>query len=78
VVPIGRDYGPNLQGSSWAEPDVEQASALMRHVVEDRADAAARGRQAAADLAAWRSPERTGARARERLEAIRAHRPDHD
>jgi glycosyltransferase involved in cell wall biosynthesis len=78
VVPIGRDYGPYLQGSSWAEPDVEQASALMRHVVEDRADAAARGRQAAADLAAWRSPERTGARARERLEAIRAHRPDHD
>jgi glycosyltransferase involved in cell wall biosynthesis len=69
---IERDHGPYLQGFSWAEPDLEHAATLLKRVVENRAEAAARGRQAAVDLAAWRSPERTGARARERLEAIRA------
>jgi glycosyltransferase involved in cell wall biosynthesis len=74
LVRIERDYGPYLQGVSWADPDLEHAATLMRRVVEDRGEAAQRGRQAAADIAAWRSPERTGAQARARLEAIRAGR----
>jgi glycosyltransferase involved in cell wall biosynthesis len=71
---ISRDYGPYLEGFSWADPDVEHASTLMRRVVEDRAEAAARGRQAAADIAARRAPQQTGERVRQRLEEIRAGR----
>jgi glycosyltransferase involved in cell wall biosynthesis len=74
IVPIERDHGPYLCGFSWAEPDLEQAAALMREVVEDRAGAAARGRRAAADIAEWRAPERTGARVHQRLEQIRTGR----
>jgi glycosyltransferase involved in cell wall biosynthesis len=72
VVPIPRDYGPYLEGFAWADPDLEQASALMREVVEDRADAQRRGRRAAADMAEHYAPERAGARIRRRLENIRS------
>jgi glycosyltransferase involved in cell wall biosynthesis len=71
---ISRDYGPYLEGFSWADPDVDQASILMQRVVEDRREAAARGRQAAADIAARRAPQQTGERVRQRLEEIRAGR----
>ena len=70
LAPIPRDYGPYLEGFTWAEPDAEQASRLMRHVVDNRDESAARGRRAAADIAELRSPARTGAQARKRLEAI--------
>jgi len=72
IVPITRDHGPYLAGLSWADPDLEHASHLMRQVVEDPAKAKARGRQAAADMAERRAPERTGALVRERLEKIRS------
>jgi glycosyltransferase involved in cell wall biosynthesis len=71
---IPRDYGPYLEGFSWAEPDVEHASVLMQRVIGDRADSATRGRRAAADIAAWRAPHRTGERVRKRLEEIRTGR----
>ena len=71
LVPIPRDYGPYLEGFTWAEPDLEHASLLLRHVTDFRAEAAERGRQAAADIGEWRAPARTGARARKRLEEIR-------
>lgn len=74
VTRISRDYGPYLEGCSWAEPDLDHASALMRQVVEDPAEALAKGRQAANDFARWRAPEETGRRMRQRLEEIRSGR----
>jgi glycosyltransferase involved in cell wall biosynthesis len=71
LVSIPRDYGPYLEGFSWAEPDCEQASRLMRHVVGNRDESSARGRRAAADMAELRTPARTGSFARKRLEEIR-------
>jgi glycosyltransferase involved in cell wall biosynthesis len=71
IVPIPRDYGPYLEGLTWAEPDLEQASLVMRQVADARGEAATRGLQAAADIAEWRAPARTGAFARKRLEEIR-------
>lgn len=79
VVPIPRDHGPYLEGFSWAEPDLDQASTLMREVVADRAGRIARGRQAATDTRAFRTPAQTGARVRRRLEEIqfgRRFQPD--
>ena len=72
VTRIARDYGPYLEGGSWAEPDLDHASALMRQVVEDRVEASAKGRQAAIDLKRWRAPDETGRRMRQRLEEIRS------
>ena len=70
LVTIPRDYGPYLEGFSWAEPDSDQASRMMRHVVDDRDESTARGRRAAADIGNLRSPDRTGALVRKRLESI--------
>ncbi len=71
LVRIPRDYGPYLEGFTWAEPDLEHASCLMRHVADAPGEAAAHGLQAAADIADWRAPARTGASVRRRLEEIR-------
>ena len=71
VVPIERDRGPYLKGLSWADPDLEHASLLLRQVVENPSVAQMRGRRAAADVAQWRTPGLTGERARRRLEEIR-------
>jgi glycosyltransferase involved in cell wall biosynthesis len=71
LTPIPRDYGPYLEGFTWAEPDIDQASVLMRRVVDAPSEAAARGRQAATDIAESRAPARTGARVRARLEEVR-------
>jgi glycosyltransferase involved in cell wall biosynthesis len=71
IVPIERDHGPYLRGYSWAEPDLNHAAALMRQVVENRAESAARGSLAARQIAGTRTPARTGAGVRSRLEAIR-------
>ena len=71
IVPIARDYGPYLEGFTWAEPDLEHASLMMRQVADAPGEAATRGLQAAADIAEWRAPARTGAFARKRLEEIR-------
>jgi glycosyltransferase involved in cell wall biosynthesis len=77
VVRIERDRGPYLKGLSWADPDLEHASQLMRQVVENPAAAEARGRRAAADIAKERTPALTGDRVRRRLEEIRlGHRDD--
>ena len=54
----------------WAEPSLEHAAALMREVYGDREAAAARGARAAADIAAWLTPEAVGAIARKRLVRI--------
>jgi glycosyltransferase involved in cell wall biosynthesis len=72
IVAIDRDYGPYLRGYRWAEPDLDQAAALMRHVVENRDEAAARGHRAASEMAAARTPALTGARVRRRLDQIRS------
>lgn len=38
---------PYYEGFSWADPDTDHLRTLMRHVVEHRAEAAAKGRRAA-------------------------------
>jgi glycosyltransferase involved in cell wall biosynthesis len=50
-VALDRDYPPYPTGGAWAQPSEEHAAELMRHVFEDRADAAAvaaRGRETVA------------------------------
>lgn len=71
LVPLTRDYGPYLRGSVWAEPDVEQAAAFIRAVVEHPDAARAVGQLAQQHIADTRSPAATGRVVRQRLESIR-------
>lgn len=52
--------GPFHRGSVWAEPRIEQAAALMRHVLDCSHEARARGIQAGRDVRRLLSPEAVG------------------
>src|SRR5438105_5969568 len=47
---VGGGAAPYPPSSSWAEPDLDHAVALMRNVYSDRAEATPRGKRAAADI----------------------------
>jgi glycosyltransferase involved in cell wall biosynthesis len=73
------DYKPTRVGpdceiyppeGNWAEPDVDHAAALMRHVFEHPEEAAARGARAQRDIETHYAPAVTGAIARGRLERL--------
>jgi glycosyltransferase involved in cell wall biosynthesis len=70
---IGR-VGPECEiyppEGEWAEPSVEHAAELMRHVSAKPHEAARKGERASADVARLLSPEATGSRMRERLEDL--------
>lgn len=71
LVPIGLGSAPYPPDGEWAQPDIAQAAALMRRVVEKPAEAAAKGRAAAAHLAAHHSHEAAGELMVARLNEIR-------
>jgi glycosyltransferase involved in cell wall biosynthesis len=54
----------------WAEPNIEHAARLMRHVHAEPEEAARKAAQASDDIARLLSPEATGRRMRERLEDL--------
>ena len=66
---------PYPVGVEWAEPDLDEAARLMRHVFEHQDEAAGRGRRARADVLSRHDPARAGAFMRTRLEEIRRDRP---
>jgi glycosyltransferase involved in cell wall biosynthesis len=72
MAALTRDYGPYMRGAEWAEPDLDHAARLIRQVVEQPADARARGARARADVARDWTPAVTGPRMRQRLERIRS------
>ena len=78
LVPLTRDYGPYMRGAAWAEPDIDKAADLIRHVVNARDDAAARGARGRRMVEELYSPAVTGAAMRARLEAVRGGRRDTD
>ncbi len=71
LVTLTRDYGPYMRGAEWADPDLDQMGAVIRHIAKHPDEAKARGARAMADVARYWSPAVTGARVRERLDAIR-------
>jgi glycosyltransferase involved in cell wall biosynthesis len=78
LVSLTRDYGPYMRGAVWADPDIDKAAGLVRHVVSSRDDAAARGARGRRTVEERYSPAATGVAMRTRLEAIRAGRRDSD
>jgi hypothetical protein len=75
LVTIEESVGPYTAGEQWAEPSVEHAAALLRHVYLRRDEAKALGARATRDIETRFSEEAVAALIRSRLEVI-AHRHD--
>ena len=67
-VPPGCD--PYPVGAVWAEPDLERAAALMRHVYENRAEARKQGERGRRDIESRHSAARTAGFIARRLDEI--------
>lgn len=67
---LDRDHGPYRRGTLWADPDLDHAAELMRHVFEQRDDAHQKGRTAAVDIARWHGSFSAGQAVIERLRSI--------
>jgi glycosyltransferase involved in cell wall biosynthesis len=74
LVALTRDYGPYMRGAQWGDPDLDQMGAIIRRITERPDEASARGARAMADVERHWAPAVTGARVRDRLEAIRQGR----
>jgi glycosyltransferase involved in cell wall biosynthesis len=72
LTPVPAGSGPYPEGVPWAEPDVERAAELMRHVFDHREAAAERGRIARADVLERFSSARCAAFIQQRLAEIRS------
>jgi len=71
---IGPGASPYPPNSRWAEPDIDKAAELMRHVYANRSEAADFGTRAAQDIRTLHSPRVAGAAMKDRISAIRARR----
>jgi glycosyltransferase involved in cell wall biosynthesis len=67
LVTLERDFGPYRRGTTWAEPDLDHAAALMRKLVTEPDARRALGERARADVSRLLDPSIIGARMRERL-----------
>ncbi|MBF8253501.1 MAG: Glycosyltransferase [Deltaproteobacteria bacterium] len=67
LAKIDADYGPYERGQTWADPDIAHAASLMRRVVDMRAEAETKGKQAASDIRAKHSVTAVAAIIRDRL-----------
>ncbi len=74
LVKIKETVGPYRAGETWAEPSVEHAAQLMRHVFEKRDDARSRGKRAQQDIESKFSEAQIAHLIQERLSAIAQRR----
>jgi glycosyltransferase involved in cell wall biosynthesis/SAM-dependent methyltransferase len=70
LVAIGEGADPYPPDGEWAQPDVDHAARLMRHVVEHPEEARARGERARADIRARHSLEVAGKVMTDRLARV--------
>ncbi len=70
LVELGRTHGPYQEGSVWADPDVEHAAELMRHVCEARGEAQRIAVAGQRDVETLLHPRVVGAQMRARLDEI--------
>jgi hypothetical protein len=70
-VEVGFGHSPYAASDHWAEPNLDQAAELMRHVFENRGEALDRAAQAAAEIRSEHSPEAVAGRMDERLTQVR-------
>jgi glycosyltransferase involved in cell wall biosynthesis len=78
LVKLERDVGPYLAGETWADPSVEHAAAMMRHVFDHPDEVATRARRARADIDAHFSEASVAEVVSERLMVIARGDPAKD
>jgi glycosyltransferase involved in cell wall biosynthesis len=71
MTKVGRDVEPYDPEWEWADPDIDHAAELMRHVFENRDEAAARGAKAREYVLRQHSVARAADFVKERLDEIR-------
>ena len=71
---VGPERQPYPQDALWAEPDVAEAAALMRHVYNHPQEARERGKRAARELRQFHSPKVAARSLAGRIETIRKRR----
>ncbi|MDO8630632.1 MAG: glycosyltransferase family 4 protein, partial [Phycisphaerales bacterium] len=69
-APVGDGAHPYPADAIWADPDLDQAAELMRHVFDHQDEARARGRRAYKDIRHTNSPDVAGAVMENRLQTI--------
>ena len=70
IVELERDVGPYRKGWHWAEPDMDHAAALMRHVYQHRDEARQVGERAQRDVEREPDPVRIRGLIRDRPDAV--------
>lgn len=70
LTELEEDVGSYPAGSVWAEPDLDEAARLMRHVVENREEARERAERGRRTIEANHSLEATAAFLTERMPAV--------
>ncbi|MEP6486180.1 glycosyltransferase [Microcoleus vaginatus GB2-A3] len=70
LIPLEKDCGPYKKGNVWAEPDVEHAADLMRHVFNNYREAQQVGRIASDEIKTLLNPPTVGSKIQNRLEYI--------
>ena len=70
LIEIDRDHGPYKKGWAWADPELDHAAELMRHVYENREEAKAIGWKAREDILRLLHPRVVGDLMRQRLLTI--------
>lgn len=76
MTAIPPDADPYPAGTPWADPDLDQAAAILRRIVDDPGSATAVGRRAEEDMRGLHSPEVAAQRVREALRAARDRREE--
>jgi glycosyltransferase involved in cell wall biosynthesis len=76
LVPIGAGNDPYPIGSPWADPDLDEAAAALRRIVDDPAGAARVGERARQDILRFHSAEARVPLVAARLAALRSARAD--
>lgn len=72
LTQLKENYGPYKAGQHWAEPDIDHAAKLMRHVYLDREDAQRKGAKARDDIRRAHSPEAVGKAIEKELISLQA------
>ncbi|MGZ4779958.1 MAG: glycosyltransferase, partial [Thermoanaerobaculia bacterium] len=70
LITIDRTEGPYRAGQKWADPDLDHAAHLMRHLVDDCTDRARTGERAGETIRSQFSPVAAGLRYRRRLAVL--------
>ncbi len=70
LTQLQQDYGHYKQGQVWAEPNIEHAAQLMRHVYEQPVEAKKKAQRAALDIRSTNSPQAVSQIVQARLDII--------